>query len=87
MALPKAFSEYYNLRDPQQIQQRADAELPLEKVYGDWPVSTDPAPHIKKVNELFESGVSIVNIHSGQQVQKRVIEFYGREVIPHVNRG
>ena len=85
--LPKAFSEYYNLRDPQQIQQRADAELPLEKVYGDWPVSTDPAPHIKKVNELFESGVSIVNIHSGQQDQKRVIEFYGREVIPHVNRG
>ncbi len=84
--IPKAFTEYYNVRDPQQIQQRADKELPLDKVYGDWPVSPDPAVHIKKVNELFESGVSVVNIHSGQQDQKRVIEFYGREVIPHVKR-
>jgi F420-dependent hydroxymycolic acid dehydrogenase len=45
-------------------------------------VSTDPQVHIKKVNELFESGVSIVNIHSGQADQKKVIEFYGREVLP-----
>ncbi len=84
--IPKAFTEYYNVRDPQQIEQRADNELPIEKVYSDWPVGSDPAVHIKKVNELFASGVTIVNIHSGQPDQKRVIEFYGREVIPHVNR-
>ncbi len=85
--IPKAFKTYYNVRDPQEIQRRAEAELPLEKVYGDWPVGTNPQVHIKKVNELFESGATIVNIHSGQADQKRVIEFYGREVIPHVNRG
>jgi alkanesulfonate monooxygenase SsuD/methylene tetrahydromethanopterin reductase-like flavin-dependent oxidoreductase (luciferase family) len=84
--IPRAFKTYYNVRDPQEIQRRADAELPLEKVYGDWPMGTDPEVHIKKVNELFASGVSIVNIHSGQRDQKRVIEFYGKEVIPHVKR-
>jgi F420-dependent hydroxymycolic acid dehydrogenase len=83
---PKAFTDYYNIRDPQQIQQRADAEVPLEKVSSEWPVGTDPGPHIKKVNELFESGATIVNIHSGQADQKRVIEFYGKEVIPHIKR-
>lgn len=84
--IPKAFSKYYNVRDPQQIQQEAEAELAIEKVYGDWPVSTDPEVHIKKVNELFQSGVTIVNIHAGQMDQKRVIEFYGKEVIPRLKR-
>lgn len=83
---PNAFKTYYNVRDPKEIQRRAEAEVPLEKVYGDWPVSEDPAAHIKVVNELFESGATIVNIHSGQSDQKKVIEFYGREVLPKVNR-
>lgn len=84
---PKAFKSYYNVRDPQAIQQRADSEIPLDQVYADWPVSTDPAAHLKVVNELFESGVSIVNIHSGQADQQRVLEFYGKEIVPKVKRG
>jgi len=84
---PKAFKSYYNIRDPDEIQQRADSEVPLEKVYGDWPVSTDPAAHIKVISELFDSGATIVNIHSGQEDQKRVIEFYGKEVLPRIKRG
>jgi F420-dependent hydroxymycolic acid dehydrogenase len=81
---PKAFKSYYNIRDPQAIQDRATAELPLSKVYEEWPVSTDPAVHIKKVTELFQSGVTIVNVHSGQSDQKRVIDFYGKNVLPKV---
>jgi F420-dependent hydroxymycolic acid dehydrogenase len=84
--IPKAFKTYYNVRDPQEIQRLAEAELPLEKVYADWPVSTDPEPHIKTVSELFDSGVTIVNIHTGQQNQRRAIEFYGKEVLPHIER-
>ena len=84
---PKAFKSYYNIRDPKEIQQRANSEVPLEKVYGDWPVSTDPAVHIKAITELFDSGATIVNVHSGQEDQKRVIEFYGKEVLPRVNHG
>ncbi len=83
---PKAFKAYYNIRDPQTIQERAEAEIPLNEVYADWPVSNDPAVHLKTVNDLFSSGVSIVNIHSGQADQKRVIDFYGQQVIPLVRR-
>ena len=79
---PKAFKTYYNIRDPQEIQSRAEKETPLEQVYADWAVGTDPAVHIKKVNELFDSGATIVNIHSGQAEQRKVIEFYGKQVLP-----
>lgn len=85
--IPKAFKTYYNVRDPQEIQKRAEAELPLEQVYADWPGSTDPQVHIKAVNELFDSGASIVNIHSGQSDQKKVIEFYSKNVLPKVKSG
>jgi F420-dependent hydroxymycolic acid dehydrogenase len=81
---PKAFESYYNVRDPQAIQDRADAEVPLEQVSKDWAVSTGPAVHIKAVKELLDSGVTIVNIHSGQANQRRVIDFYGKEVLPKV---
>lgn len=84
---PKAFKTYYNIRDPQAIQQHADSEVPLTKVYEDWPVSRDPGVHLKTINDLFSSGATIVNIHTGQADQKRVIEFYGKEVLPKVQRG
>ncbi len=82
---PKAFKKYYNVSDPKEIQRQAKAEIPLEQVYADWPVSTDPNVHIKAIEELFQSGATIVNIHSGQADQERVVEFYGKEVLPKVN--
>jgi F420-dependent hydroxymycolic acid dehydrogenase len=83
---PKAFKSYYNIRDPKEIQRRADAEIPSGKVYADWPVGTDPVAHIKTITDLFSSGATIVNIHSGQADQKRVIDFYGKEVLPRIKR-
>lgn len=84
--LPKAFKSYFNIRDPQTIQQTASEENPLQKVYAKWPVSTDPDVHVKAVLELFSSGATIVNIHSGQADQNRVVEFYGKEVLPRVHQ-
>jgi F420-dependent hydroxymycolic acid dehydrogenase len=55
---PRAFKSYYNVRDPEEIQRRADREVPLGKVYGDWPVSRDPAVHTRTVTELFDSGAT-----------------------------
>lgn len=46
--------------------------------------STDPAAHVKAINKLFDSGVSIVNIHSGQPDQRKVLDFYGKEVLPQL---
>jgi G6PDH family F420-dependent oxidoreductase len=84
--IPKAFKGYHNIPDPAEIERRAQAELPLPKVYGDWTVSADPKVHIERMQKLFDSGATIVNIHSGQADQQRVIEFYGREVLPRIKK-
>jgi F420-dependent hydroxymycolic acid dehydrogenase len=83
---PKAFETYYDIREPAEIQRQSEAQIPLEEVYSDWPVSNKPEAHIKKLDELFDSGATIVNIHSGQADQMRVIEFYGSEVLPRLKR-
>jgi F420-dependent hydroxymycolic acid dehydrogenase len=54
----------------------------MEEVLKSWAIGTDPAVHIKKMHELFASGASIVNIHSGQPDQAHVIDFYGEGVLP-----
>lgn len=82
--IPKAFKGYQNIPDPAQIEHRAQTELPLPKVFGDWTVSSNPDAHVQTIKKLFDSGVTIVNIHSGQPDQHKVIEFYGREVLPRV---
>jgi TAT-translocated FGD2 family F420-dependent dehydrogenase len=82
--IPKAFKGYQNIPDPAQIEKRAQAELPLPKVFGDWTVSSNPDAHVQTIKKLFDSGVTIVNIHSGQADQQKVIDFYGREVLPRV---
>jgi TAT-translocated FGD2 family F420-dependent dehydrogenase len=82
--IPKAFKGYQNIPDPAQIERQAQADLPLPKVYGDWTVSTDPAVHVKAIHKLFDSGVSIVNIHSGQPDQQKVLDFYGKKVLPQL---
>lgn len=81
---PKAWKPYFNIRDPKTIQQRADAEVPLDKVVEGWAVGTDPEAHVKVLSELFKSGATGVHIHSGQRDQLRVIDFYGKEVLPRL---
>ena len=39
-----------------------------------------------KINELFDSGATIINVHAGQMDEQRVIEFYGKHVFPQVRR-
>ena len=79
---PRAFRSLYNVRDPAEIQRRAEASTPIGQVVKGWPIGTDPGPHLEKIHELQESGVSILNIHSGQPDQWRVIEFYATQVLP-----
>jgi len=83
--LPKAFKGYYEITDPAEIQRRAEADLPIEKLIADWTVSPRPELHIKAIDDLFESGATIVNIHSGQTDQQKVIDFYGNWVLPELS--
>jgi TAT-translocated FGD2 family F420-dependent dehydrogenase len=84
--IPKAFKSYFNVRDPAEIQRRAEAEISLEKLTSQWPVSADAEEHIAAIQKLFDSGVSIVNIHSGQADQQKVIDFYASEVLPRFSQ-
>ncbi|HTT85549.1 MAG TPA: TIGR03557 family F420-dependent LLM class oxidoreductase [Rhizomicrobium sp.] len=84
--IPRAFKKYHDNPDPAEIQHQAEADLPLEKVYGGWTVGDDPAAHVNAIEELFESGATIVNIHSGQPDQKKVIDFYGKSVLPRLSK-
>lgn len=83
---PKAWKPYFNIRDPKTIEQRAEAEIPIDKVTEGWPTGTDPEAHVKVLSELFQSGATGVHIHSGQRDQARVIEFYGKEVLPRLRK-
>ena len=79
---PRAFKKYYDALSPVEIQQQAEQEVPLNQVFAEWPISTDPAVHIAAIDKLFDSGVTIVNIHSGQPDQQKVIAFYQSSVLP-----
>jgi F420-dependent hydroxymycolic acid dehydrogenase len=85
--IPRAFKGYHNIPDPAQIERQAASDLPLPKVYEEWTVSTDPATHVQALRQLFDSGATIVNIHSGQPDQQRVVEFYGKHVLPQIRGG
>jgi len=84
--LPKAWNPYFNFPDPRMIEEHAAKEVPLEQVYADWPISTDPEVHAQALLALFHSGATAVLVHSGQPDQRHVIEFYGKHVLPSVRR-
>lgn len=83
---PKAWEPYFDVRDPAEIQRQAEQQVPLEEVYKDWTVSTDPDAHVQALQKAFEGGATEVHIHSGQPDQRRVIEFYGQEVLPRFRK-
>lgn len=84
--LPKAFKAYHNVCDPAEIQRRAQAEQPIEKVIGEWCNGANPQTHIEGIDRLFQSGVTVVNVHAAQNDQKGAIDFYRSKVLPHFAR-
>lgn len=72
---------------PVDIERTAEQTVPLEQVYSQWPVSTDPEVHIAAMRKLLEAGASQIYVHSPQGDLRKVIEFYGREVLPVVRQG
>jgi TAT-translocated FGD2 family F420-dependent dehydrogenase len=83
---PKAWTHFVNNPDPVNINAQADTIVPLEEVYNRWTVSEDPQIHAKAIQALFDGGVSQVFIHSGQADQQKVIDFFGKQVLPLVRK-
>jgi len=81
---PKAWTNFVNNPDSEAIRKQADMVVPLEEVYNNWTISEDPQDHAKAIKALFDGGVTQVYIHSGQTDQKKVIDFYSKQVLPLV---
>jgi TAT-translocated FGD2 family F420-dependent dehydrogenase len=82
---PGGFGDLLYEPNPVTIQRLSEQRWTLPEVYGDWPRGTDPEVHIKAAQRFLDLGATPF-IHSGQADQPRVIEFYGREVLPHLHR-
>ncbi len=74
------------LSDPRVIQLRAEEISSPERTMRPWVVSRDPAAHVERIEGLFAAGATQVYVHSPQADQRKVIEFYAREVLPAVSR-
>ena len=53
--LPKAWKPYFNVRDPQEIQRRAEAEIPLDQILEDMTIGPDSEMHVQKLHEAFQA--------------------------------
>lgn len=80
--LPNGFTEYIDDPDPRSIQQRAEREVTLEQVLEEWTVGPDAQTHISKTQELMDAGATHLYIHSAQEDQQAVIDFYAQQVLP-----
>ena len=84
--MPKSWELYVDDPNPVSIQQRAERDVPLQSVYADWPVSPDPGAHIAALQKLVDGGISHIFVHSPQLDQRRIIRFYGEQVLPKIAR-
>lgn len=83
--IPNAWKPgYFDNVSPDEIQARAEKEIPLEKVLDQWVVSKDPRVHANAIQELYDLGATCVVVHVATQDQKEVINFFGGKVIPAV---
>jgi len=72
--------------DPREVQRRAGDLSSPERTVRSWAIGRDAAVHVRRIEELFAAGATQVYVHSAQPDQRRVIEFYGREVLPALAR-
>lgn len=82
--LPKAWSDFVDNADPEDIRKQAEKMVPMDEVISHWTVSEDPQVFIDRILELFEGGATQLFIHSAQADQQRVIDFFGQQVLPEV---
>jgi TAT-translocated FGD2 family F420-dependent dehydrogenase len=79
---PQEWGAFVNNYNPVWIHQQADALIPIQDVYKNWAISLDPQDHVKAIKKLYDAGVTHVVINSHQADQSKVIDFYGKQVLP-----
>lgn len=81
------FNDVVDVPDPRQVQRLAQERSSPERTIDGWLVSPDPDDHVSAVRELVERGATHIFVHSPQQDWRKVIEFYGRHVLPAARAG
>ncbi|MFL5731826.1 MAG: TIGR03557 family F420-dependent LLM class oxidoreductase [Chloroflexia bacterium] len=81
---PDASKDFTNNPDPRDIQRQAERDIPLEKVYEKWVVSPDPKAHIEAIQKYIAAGITTIFLHSPQEDQQAVIDFFSKRVLPEV---
>jgi TAT-translocated FGD2 family F420-dependent dehydrogenase len=81
------FPNVVNVADPRNVQRIAMERSSPERVVDGWLVSDDPDVHIAAIRELAALGATHVFVHSPQPDQRKVIDFYGRRVLPALRSG
>lgn len=84
--LPNAWSKYFQDPNPVSIREQALKEVPTDELLKMWKVSPDPKVHIEAIQELIDSGIQHIQVHSAQADQQKVIDFFGDKVLPHIKK-
>lgn len=80
-----SWDKYVENPDPRAILEDAKKNIALDEVKKQWVIGSDPQTHIESIEKQAEAGVTHIFIHSGQEDQESVIDFYAKEVLPNVN--
>ena len=83
---PHAWDRYVEVPDPRTIAEEAHRMVPQEDAMASYVIGDSPEPHVQRLVQLFQAGVTQAFVHSGQDDQRHVVEFYGGRVLPEVRR-
>ena len=53
-------------------------------MHGRWTAGEYPEVHARAIRRLFDAGITHVFIHAPRHDQARVIDFFGRHVLPRL---
>jgi len=84
--MPKAWTDYVEVPDPVEIQKRAEKEVSIEETLKSFFVSPDPDAHTKELQRMIDGGITTLLVHSAQEDQMAIADFFGDKVLRKVNR-
>ncbi len=84
-ALALSPEEKTGVEDPMEMQRLAD-ELPVERTASRFIVSTDPDEHVARIRSYIALGFNHLVFHAPGPDQARVLEVYGKEILPRLRQ-
>jgi TAT-translocated FGD2 family F420-dependent dehydrogenase len=80
--VPKAFDKFVDNPDPRIIQKQAQEKVSIEEAMNGWAIGEAADMHIEALQKVIDNGATHIFVHSPQEDQGRMIDFYGERVLP-----